>query len=240
MRNLKRWFDHNAIDLAYVSMLKHDAYVVIQAGKRLGFPVILRPEGTGATGDLAWQTWGNFGRRIGLACREADAFVSISKSVENELYQALCSGTMRPLQLAGNFYSNKKNPDIVSISNGVPVPDAPWQIRHNWKSSPRAVFAGRMAPEKGLDTLVAAWSQVRVRFPTAQLILVGEGPELAALQNQARLADLTVGPGQAIEFRGPIVDSSDEFREADLFILPSREEGMSIAVWKRWRWAFRS
>ena len=33
------------VDLAYVSMLKHDAYVVVGAGERLGFPVVLRPEG---------------------------------------------------------------------------------------------------------------------------------------------------------------------------------------------------
>ena len=62
MRNLKRWFQENPIDLAYVSMLKHDAYVVVGAGKRRGFRVVLRPEGAGVTGDLAWQSWGNFGR----------------------------------------------------------------------------------------------------------------------------------------------------------------------------------
>ncbi len=53
MRNLNRWFRENPIDLAYVSMLKHDAYAVIGAGRRLGFPVVLRPEGAGATGDVA-------------------------------------------------------------------------------------------------------------------------------------------------------------------------------------------
>ena len=44
MRNLRRWFRQNSVDLAYVSMLKHDAYAVIGAGEELGFPVILRPE----------------------------------------------------------------------------------------------------------------------------------------------------------------------------------------------------
>ena len=77
MWNLSRWFQHSPVDLAYVSMLKHDAYTVIGAGKRLGFPVVLRPEGAGATGDVTWQTWGNFGRTIGLRCRQADAFVAI-------------------------------------------------------------------------------------------------------------------------------------------------------------------
>ncbi len=45
MRNLGRWFRDNPVNLAYVSMLKHDAYVTLGAGRRLGFPVVLRPRG---------------------------------------------------------------------------------------------------------------------------------------------------------------------------------------------------
>ena len=66
----------------------------------LGFPVVLRPEGAGATGDIAWQSWGNFGRIIGRRCRQAAAFVAISKSIEHELREAWHSGTMRPSRLA--------------------------------------------------------------------------------------------------------------------------------------------
>src|SRR5271166_4335904 len=71
MRNLALWFATHKIDLAYVSMLKHDAYVAVEAGRSLGFPVVLRPEGAGATGDLGWQTWGNFGRKISNRCKQA-------------------------------------------------------------------------------------------------------------------------------------------------------------------------
>src|ERR1700735_2693891 len=81
MRELARWFARNRVDLAYVSMLKHDAYVVVGEGRRRGFPVVLRPEGAGATGDLAWQAWGRFGRQIGRRCQKADAFVAISPRV---------------------------------------------------------------------------------------------------------------------------------------------------------------
>ena len=49
---------------------------------------MLRPEGAGATGDIAWQSWGNFGRIIGRRCRRAAAFVAISKSIEHELREA--------------------------------------------------------------------------------------------------------------------------------------------------------
>ncbi len=96
MRNLARWFRRNPVDLAYVSMLKHDAYVAVEAGRRLGFPVVLRPEGAGATGDIAWQSWGDFGRKIGRRCREADAFVAISRAIEAELQDAWQSGPCAP------------------------------------------------------------------------------------------------------------------------------------------------
>ena len=230
MRNLAQWFEQNAVDLAYVSMLKHDAYVAVRAGKRMGFPVVLRPEGAGVTGDVAWQSWGRFGRKIGLACRQADAFISISKAVEDELRQALESGTMRPVRQDATSIAALKTPRIVSISNGVPVPELPWRLRAEWSRAPRAVFVGRLALEKGLDTLIEAWLKVRARFPTAQLIIVGEGPERAALENQARALGLTLGHDQAISIPGSVSDSTETLRQADLFVLPSREEGMSIAL----------
>ena len=230
MRNLKWWFRQNSVDLAYVSMLKHDAYVVLRAGERLHFPVVLRPEGAGATGDLAWQSWGNFGRSIGIACRQANAFVSISKAIEQELQESWRSGTMRPSGSTEISRQTSKMPRIVSIPNGVPIPELSWQSRPGWRAAPRAVFIGRLAPEKALDILIAAWPTVRFRFPEAQLILIGEGPERAALLDQAQRLGLTLGPGQAVDLTGSVADSSDSLRRADLFVLPSREEGMSIAL----------
>ena len=230
MRNLRRWFHDNCVDLAYVSMLKHDAYVVVRAGKRLGFPVVLRPEGAGATGDIAWQSYGNFGRVIGLTCRQAEAFISISKSVEAEIQKSLRSGTMRPFRLAEKTGPKLVVPRIVSIPNGVLLPESAWQIRPAWQITPRAIFVGRLAPEKGLDTLVAAWPRVRLRFPMAQLVLIGEGAERVNLERLVRVVGLTLGPTQAVHLPGSVTSITDALRNADLFVLPSREEGMSIAL----------
>ena len=209
MRNLRRWLAGNEVDLAYVSMLKHDAYVAVGEGRRRGFPVVLRPEGAGATGDLAWQAWGRFGRRIGARCKQADAVVSISRGVTQELHDA--------------GYTPSK---IHEIPNGVPVPDLPWQRRADWRSAPRAIFVGRLAAEKGLDVLLGAWPSVRAGFPGARLTLVGEGPErlaLEALASQLGLTDCVALPGSS-------ADPTDLLRAADLFVLPSREEGMSVAL----------
>jgi glycosyltransferase involved in cell wall biosynthesis len=230
MRNLKQWFRENSVDLAYVSMLKHDAYAVIGAGERAGFPVILRPEGAGATGDIAWQSWGNFGRLIGLRCRRAAAFIAISAAVEQELKHAWQTGTLRPSWLFAASHRTAKSPRIIAIPNGVPIPERAWNTRSDWQDSPRAVFLGRLAPEKGLDTLIHAWPLVRQTYPNARLILIGDGPERACLEAGIHKLGLTLGPGQTVESPGAVHDTTATLREADLFVLPSREEGMSIAL----------
>jgi glycosyltransferase involved in cell wall biosynthesis len=209
MRNLRRRLAADPPDVAYVSMLKHDAYVAVGEGLKRGFPVALRPEGAGATGDVSWQSWGRFGRSIAARCKLADAIVSISTAVTDELKRA--------------GYDPSK---VHAISNGVPVPDPPWQRRQGWREAPRAVFIGRLAREKGLDTLVDAWPKVLEAFPRARLTLAGEGPERPALEAQvARL-----GLGEAVALPGPTDDPTQALRGADLFVLPSREEGMSVAL----------
>jgi len=230
MQNLEWWFQQNPVDLAYVSMLKHDAYVLVGSGKRLGFRVVLRPEGAGATGDAAWQSWGNFGRTIGLRCRRADAFVAISKSIEDELREAWHTGTMRSSWFREAIHRTPEMPRIVAIPNGVPVPETAWQRRPEWRAAPRAVFVGRLAPEKGLDTLIDAWPSVRATYPEARLILIGEGPQRGILEDRVKALGLTLGPGQAVDLPGTSADPTDALRGADLFVLPSREEGMSIAL----------
>ncbi len=213
MRNLARWFRRNRPDLAYVSMLKHDAYVALGEGERLGFPVVLRPEGAGSTGDVAWQKWGRGGERIAARCRTADAFVAISPAVESEL-------------VADGYPAGR----ILRLPNGVPVPETPW-IRNrgnkpNSGAGPVAAFVGRLAPEKGLDILLDAWPAVRKSFPGAKILLIGEGSERPALQEKA--AQLRIS--DSLEMPGTSADPLRLLGGADLFILPSREEGMSVAL----------
>jgi len=53
-------------------------------------------------------------------------------------------------------------------------------------SSSRSVaYIGRLSPEKGVHNLLAAWASLRFDKP-ARLLIVGDGPERVALQQQAR------------------------------------------------------
>ncbi len=209
MRGLDRALRELRPDIAYVSMLKHDAYASIAAGWAAGFPVVLRPEGAGATGDIAWQNWGRFGKTIARRCRQANAFVAISKAVREEL--------------VGADYPAER---IVELPNGVPVPEKPWNRRPHWRDDPRAVFIGRLAPEKSVHTLISAWPLVLEQYPEARLTLIGEGPERARLE--ASVAGL--GLAHRITLAGADPDAPARLRDSDLFVLPSQEEGMSLAL----------
>jgi glycosyltransferase involved in cell wall biosynthesis len=211
-------------------MLKHDAYAVLGVGRRVGFPVVLRPEGSGATGDIAWQSWGNFGRTIGRRCRQAAAFIAISQPIEDELHKAWGSGSLQPGWLERQGRDERDKPRIVAIPNGVPIPKTPWRCRSEWTAQPHAIYVGRLAPEKGLDTLIDAWRIVRSTYPNACLTLLGEGPERSALEDRVKSNGMMLGLRQAVHLPGAVAAVADALREGDLFVLPSREEGMSVAL----------
>ncbi|MFD7538195.1 glycosyltransferase family 4 protein [Streptomyces sp. NPDC059819] len=88
------------------------------------------------------------------------------------------------------------------------------------QGAPLVVCVGRLCRQKGQDVLLAAWQQVREAVPDAHLVLVGDGPDLAALRAAA--------PG-SVSFVGSVGDTAFWYRAADLVVLPSRWEGMALA-----------
>ena len=93
-----------------------------------------------------------------------------------------------------------------------------------------ALFVGHLAVVKGLDVLLRAWARVRLRDPAtpARLVLVGEGPERAAL---GRLA-AALGIERAVVFMGaqPQAAVADWMAASDVFCLASHAEGSPNVV----------
>jgi glycosyltransferase involved in cell wall biosynthesis len=90
---------------------------------------------------------------------------------------------------------------------------------------PRAVFTGRLHPQKNLAFLLDVWAEV-VRDRPATLVLVGDGPDRPALEEQAG----RLGIRERVVFTGPVADPAESLRAADLFVLPSVAEGMSNSL----------
>ena len=84
---------------------------------------------------------------------------------------------------------------------------------------------GRLCRQKGQDVLLRAWAGVPARVPGARLVLVGEGPDRAALEELA--AELP--QPDSVRFAGRVEDPRDWYVAADLMVLPSRWEGMALA-----------
>jgi sugar transferase (PEP-CTERM/EpsH1 system associated) len=83
---------------------------------------------------------------------------------------------------------------------------------------------GRMVPIKNYGMLLRAAETVITRGVNAAVLLVGDGPELQALQDQARETEILRG---RVIFAGAS-DRIPEFLNAmDMFVLPSAGEGMS-------------
>jgi glycosyltransferase involved in cell wall biosynthesis len=87
-------------------------------------------------------------------------------------------------------------------------------------AGPLVVTVGRIEPEKGIDVLTAAWPSVARRMPGARLCIVGDGSARALLQSAA----------QDILWIGSVQDVAPYLRAADAFALPSRTEGLPVAL----------
>ena len=110
--------------------------------------------------------------------------------------------------------------DLVRFSPEGPV-GPPERVRLDLPPGPLAVCVGRLSRQKGQDVLVEAWAEVRRRVPEARLVLVGDGPERESLEQRA-------SPGVIFAGRQPDVPSW--LRAADVVVLPSRYEGMSLSL----------
>lgn len=118
---------------------------------------------------------------------------------------------------------NIRRPQRTHIPNGVPIlapiprlPPPP--VR-------RLAWTGRMEPQKGLDLLLPALARLHHAGARFELFLLGDGPKRPELESQASI----LGIGSCVHFIGAMAsaDIRDFLKNADIFVLPSRYEGMS-------------
>jgi len=225
MRAIRRWFtEHQGqYDLVYGFGLKHEAYAALQAvGDRV--PVVLRPEQSGPRGDCFWQLDASGGRRIKGECMKAAALVGATPLLEAELKAA---GYPRPR--------------IHYVPLGVPVPparspgtkaDAREVLAKAQKAlelprfAPLLLYVGRLAPGRGLEPLLDAFSGVAARRANARLWLLGAGPMERTLHERAE----SLGIGGRVVMPGVFDEIDGALAAADLFVQPAPEDGTPLAL----------
>ena len=88
------------------------------------------------------------------------------------------------------------------------------------------VAAGRLVPQKGFDVLLDAFRIVHAREPTARLHILGDGEERPKLERQIENSGLS----QVVLLPGFQDNPYPYFKYADLYVLPSRFEGLPNTV----------
>lgn len=100
--------------------------------------------------------------------------------------------------------------------------------RHHLEGVPLVVCVSRMVERKGQDQLVAALDEVRHRVPDVHLMLVGDGPHRAALEQQVA----RTGHAGRVVFTGPVPDEelAAHYAAGDVFAMPCRERKGGLEV----------
>lgn len=93
-------------------------------------------------------------------------------------------------------------------------------------AQPVVLAVGRHVAQKGFDLLLRAWVDVARQLPEARLRIVGDGPLRA--EHEALAAQL--GVAASIEWLAPTPQIERLYREAAVFVLASRYEGMPLAL----------
>ncbi|MFO0757466.1 MAG: glycosyltransferase [Byssovorax sp.] len=125
-----------------------------------------------------------------------------------------------------------KSIDVQVIYNGI-TPVAPKRSRAEVRAElglgdqPVALHVGNLLPVKAHDVLVKAIGLVRDRGIPLTLLAAGQGPELENIQALCRSLGLGEDRVRLLGYRG---DVPDLLGASDMFVLPSRMEGVPLAV----------
>ncbi len=117
--------------------------------------------------------------------------------------------------------------DAAAFAGGDPAVRAATRARLGYPVDACVVGAvARLERRKGIDVLVTAFAGARAARPELRLLLVGDGPERAALG--AAAAEL--GVAGDVRFAGDCGDVRPLLAAMDVFAAPSRTEGLGLAL----------
>jgi L-malate glycosyltransferase len=211
------WRRRATTDVIHVHGCNYHTFAAVLAGRVTGTPVLVKLANSGQGSDLAKLRRGDQLALSGLllpGALRAELFVALNPLVRDELQQA---GVARDR--------------IVEVPNGVargPARPGREHVRYELQTPARMMFVGRLHEQKGLDVLLAAAARIRSRRPDLafRLEVLGEGPE----HDELRTLTTSLGLDDVVDFRGPCTDVPGQLTTADVFVLPSRAEGVSNAL----------
>jgi glycosyltransferase involved in cell wall biosynthesis len=201
-------------DLIHAQLINYHAFVAVLIGKWLGKGVVVTNQTSGQFGDIRKMMENQFipGTSLMLPkIRQSDYIVAVNQQCVQEMVDA--------------GFPNER---IVHIPNGVEVNGMEPKRDYTLRRGIALTFVGRLHPQKGVDVLLRALrkvADVRPQVPW-RLQILGDGDLRPQLEGLTRSLSLS----EAVEFCGRVGNVSDYLAETDIFVLPSRAEGLPSAL----------
>jgi len=146
--------------------------------------------------------------------RRADHVITISDEIDERIAPFVAPERRTFVLPVAPVRTVDLAPAAVRALHGIPL------------DSPLVVIVARLHPQKDLGTFLRAMAGVRALVPEVRALVVGDGPERAALETERDALDLA----SAVHFVGHRPNPADEMNAADVVALSSRWEGSPLVV----------
>lgn len=203
IRRLVQLFREQRFDVVQSHMLWSNFCAAV-AARLAGVPVIITTE----HGEDRWKTTHHRWVERAVISRLADRRFCVSEAILRRRHESDGVPAER----------------LLLVPNGTGVPAEP--VTAVERATLTIGTVGRAVPEKDHGNLVAAVRQLADRGCSLRVVVVGDGPELDAVKTRVDHTGLT----DLFEFPGMVEDVERWYREFDVFVLSSRQEGQPVAL----------
>lgn len=208
------WRHRDEYDLIHVHLLGYAAFPAVIAGRILKKKTLIKIANSGRDSDIHRMRRNDLipGEKYMLPyALKANQIVAINDEIIDELHRV-----------------GVTDDRVKVIPNGLTLPGVSRKSCYRLQTPITLIFVGRLHPQKGVDILLASFHQLVTTHPEIhwRLWILGDGGLRSALEAQAQALNMA----QHVHFLGQVSNVYDYFTQSDLFILPSRAEGMSNAL----------
>ena len=202
---LRNWLLQERVDVLY-TFLFHAHLVGRSAGRLAAVPVLMSSQ--------QYTNWGGRWRR-GLeqwTARWCDAIVAVSESARQDLVTNMLVPADRVHLI----------PNAIDLAAFEPT-------REPFSGSDEAITVGsasRLVEERDHESLVRGFARAVATAPTLRLRLAGAGP----LEGRIRAVTSELGLAGHVEMLGQVGNVRAFYQELDIYVQPSRTEGLPCSV----------
>jgi len=202
------WRRRKGTDVIHVHLLREPALVAAFVNRFLKKPIVVKVANSGMVGDVRY-----------LCLLHLRPFF---RRLIDELPHAVALNSEAAAEIAATFPATKV---IHVLPNGVDHTRFLPRVQDHPQSRVCLIYCGRLASEKGLDTLLKAMIRLRSNLLVDQLLIAGDGPGRERLERLCAENDLE----DRVRFLGR-VDPETAYARASIYVSASRAEGMPNAV----------